>query len=117
MSETTRSTLDICIAVSENDSNITDAELRMCVASLSSINRFYEGDIQGLVEAIKSDAAPRMLKLRAEFAWATYERMFNAQKEPMDKWLGPNNIPGSPGQQQRLRWAKGVYKKATGEGL
>lgn len=41
--------------------------------------------------------------------------MFQANKKSPKEWLGPNNIPGSPEQQERLKWAKDLYKTITGE--
>jgi len=112
-----RTTLQIQIAVKEADPDITDEELRLCVEATCSIEYFYKSELEKLIEAIRSDEPPQMLKMKAEFAWGTIERMFAAQKKSPAEWLGPNNIPGSPEQRRRLAWAKKVFEKATGEKL
>lgn len=106
-----RSTLDICIAVSENEP-ATDQELRYALQAMGSINHFIKQDLRLLIEAVL-DGKPTA-KMRAEFARGTLDRMFNGQKMPVDEWLGPGNIPGSPEQQERLRVGKAIFKKATG---
>jgi hypothetical protein len=107
----------IQIAVQESDPNITDKELRLCIEAQRNIEHFYRQELIGLIEAIREGKPEKLLKMKAEFAWGTVERMFTASKKPPAEWLGPNNIPGSPEQQRRLGWAKKVYEKATGEKL
>ena len=112
-----RTTLQICIAVKEAEPDITDEELRLCIAAMSGIEHFYTQALVDLIEAIREGKPAGVLKMKAEFAWGTHERMFNAAKKPPAEWLGPGNIPGSPEQRERLAWAKRVYEKATGERL
>lgn len=112
-----RTTLQICIAVKEAEPDITDEELRLCIAAMSGIEHFYRQALVDLIEAIREGKPAELLKMKAEFAWGTHERMFNAAKKQPAEWLGPGNIPGSPEQQERLAWAKRVYEKATGQKL
>ena len=42
------------------------------------------------------------------------ESRFKSIKMPVDKYLGPGNIPGSPEQVERLRMGKAIVKKVTG---
>lgn len=112
-----RSTLEIAIAVREADENISDDELRLCIAAMSSIEHFYRSNLIDLIEMIREGKPEKLLKMKAEFAWGTVERMFNAQKKPPAEWLGNGNIPGTPEQKERLAWAKNVYERATGEKL
>jgi len=112
-----RTTLQICIAVKEAEPNITDEELRLCIAAMSGIEHFYHRSLLDLIEAVREFKSEGWVKMKAEFAWGTCERMFEAAKKPPEEWLGPGNIPGSPEQRERLAWAKRVYEKATGEKL
>lgn len=112
-----RSTLDIAIAVKEAEENIADEELRLCIAAMSSIEYFYRSALIDLIELIREEKPQPLLKMKAEFAWGTVERMFEAQKRPPADWLGNDNIPGTPEQRERLAWAKKVFEKATGEKL
>lgn len=112
-----RTTLEIQIAVKEAEPDITNEELRLCIEAQNGIEHFIRDELIKLIEAIREDKPAAFLKMKAEFAWGTVERMFKAAKIPPDKWLGPDNIPGSPVQRQRLAWAKRVYEKATGEKL
>ena len=112
-----RSILEIQIAVKEAEPDITDEELRLCIAAMSGIEHFYRKALIDLIELIREGKPEKLLKMKAEFAWGTVERMFEAQKKTPQEWLGPDNIPGSPAQRQRLAWAKKVYEKATGESL
>ena len=112
-----RTTNQIQIAVQEADPNITDEELRLCVEAQRTIDSFVSRTLLDLIQAIREGKPPAVLKMKAEFAWGTLERIFEAAKKPPAAWLGPENIPGSPEQRQRLAWAKRVYEKATGEKL
>lgn len=109
--------LDIVIAVSECDPSLTDEELRLCVASQSAIQHFYRQALIDLIQLIREGQSESLLKMKAELAWGTVDRMFSAQKKQPREWLGPNNIPGSPEQRRRLEWSKRLYKKVTGESL
>ena len=111
---TERSTLDICIAVKEAEDEISDEELRLCVAAMCGIEHFYREALINLIELIREDKPMAMLKMKAEFHWGTVEQMFEGQKKPMTEWLGPGNIPGTPEQQQRLALGKKIFKQATG---
>lgn len=112
-----RTVCQIQIAVQEADPNITDEEMRLCIESQRNIEHFYRQELLGLIEAIRQGKPEGILKMKAEFAWGTHERMFNAAKKPPAEWLGPDNIPGSAEQRKRLSWAKKVFEKATGEKL
>lgn len=105
----------IMIAVQENDPNLTNEELRLCVESLRVMLRFVEHTNSKLIEAI--DSGGKSLGLRSLFAKQERESLFQARKKSPAEWLGPNNIPGSPEQVKQLAWAKRVYEKATGETL
>lgn len=110
-----RSILGIAIAVKEAEANITDEELRMCIAAMSGIEHFYRSALIDLIEAVREGKPEPLLKMKAEFAWGTVERMFKAQKQPPASWLGPENTPGTPENRERLAWAKRVFEKATGK--
>lgn len=110
-----KTTLQIQIAVQENETNITEQELRLCIEAQRNIEHFYRQALIDLIEAIREDN--KYLKAKAEFAWGTVERMFTASKRPPAEWLGQDNVPGHPEQVKRLAWAKRVYEKATGEKL
>ena len=112
-----RTICQIQIAVQEAEPNISDDELRLCIEAQRNIEQFYRSELLGLIEAIRQGKPGHFLKMKAEFAWGTHERMFNAAKKPPEEWLGPDNIPGSAGQRKRLSWAKKVFEKATGETL
>lgn len=101
-----RTTCQIQIAVQEADPDITDEELRLCIEAQRNIEHFYRRDILDLIEAIRGDINPAILKMKAEAAWKSHERLWEAAKKPPAEWLGPNNIPGSPEQKRRLAWAK-----------
>jgi len=117
MSDGKRTTCQIQIAVQEAEPNISDEELRLCIEAQRTIEHFYMRALLDLIEAIREDLPASVLKMKGEFAWGTHERMFNAGKTPPEEWLGPDNIPGSPRQRERMDWAKRVYEKATGEKL
>lgn len=112
-----RSILQIQIAVKEAEPDISDEELRLCVESMNGIEHFYRKSLIDLIEAIREGKPQPFLKMKAEFAWQTVEHMFNAQKKTPSEWLGPDNIPGSPEQRQRLAWSKKLYEKITGDKL
>ena len=112
-----RTTNQIQIAVQEAEANITDEELRLCIEAQRNIEHFYKAELLKLIDAIREEKPIALLKMKAEFAWGTHERMFEAAKKPPAEWLGPDNIPGSPEQRKRLAWAKSVYEKATGQKL
>ena len=112
-----RTICQIQIAVQEADPNITDEELRLCIEAQRTIEHFYTQELLKLIEAIRQEKPMAILKMKAEFAWGTHERMFAAAKKPPAEWLGPDNIPGSPEQRERLAWANRVYESATGEKL
>lgn len=112
-----RSILEIQLAVKEAEPDITDEELRLCVESLGNIQHFYRSALIDLIELIRNGRPENFLRMKAEFAWGTVERMFTAQKKTPHEWLGPKNIPGSPEQRSRLEWSKKLFEKATGEKL
>lgn len=112
-----RSILEIQIAVREAEPNISEEELRLCVESLGGIEHFYRSALIDLIQLIREGKPENLLKMKAEFAWGTVERMFAAGKKTPQEWLGPGNIPGSPEQRQRLARGKKVYEKVTGEKL
>ena len=112
-----RTILQIQIAVKEAEPEITDEELRLCIESMNGIEHFYRSALIDLIELIREGKPEALLKMKAEFAWGTVERMFAAQKKTPQEWLGPGNIPGSPEQRRWLALAKRIYEKATGETL
>lgn len=106
-----RTTLDIEIAVHDAKEDVTDEELRLCVAAQAALIHFYQQALNDLIDGAEK---PALLKLKAELAKGTRERLWNARKKPPAEWLGPGNIPGSPEQQRRLAMGKAIVKKATG---
>lgn len=105
-----RNTLEIIIAVKECES-VTEEELKLALVAMSSIEYFVENELTELVEAILAD---KPIKLKAQFAKGTLERMFFAKKKSPDEWLGPDNIPGTPEQKANLALGKKIFKNATG---
>jgi hypothetical protein len=114
---TKRSIFEIQIAVQEANEDISNEELRLCIEAQRNIEHFYKKELLGLIDAIKADKPVLFLRIKAKLAEDFCKRMFDAGKKPPDEWLGPDNIPGTPAQQERLAWAKRVFKKATGETL
>ena len=117
---TERTINQIQIAVQENEANISDRELRLCVESLRNMNHFLSERLKDLVQAVRAlpdEVTHRIIKFKADSAWATMENMHLGGKRTPEHFLGPDNIPGSPEQTKRLAWAKRIYKKATGEEL
>lgn len=96
---------------------VTEEELRLCVVVMASVEHFIKGDLQKLIDAIRADKPVGFLKMKAEFAWGTIERMFAAVKKPPTEWLSTADIPGTPENAERMTWAKAVFKKATGVDL
>lgn len=105
---------EIVIAVQENEKEISEEELRLCVVALQSIVHFYRHDLIKLIEAIRDGKKEGILKLNADFAWKTIESMFNAGKTAPDKWLGEGNIPGTEENIKRRNLGKKIFKDATG---
>jgi hypothetical protein len=106
-----KTTNQIQIAVQEGDPNLSDYELRLCVEVQRNIEHFITKDLMELIEAIREDKPTSFIKMKAEFAFGTIERMFNASKKPPDEWLGPDNIPGSKGYKKRLAFGKKLIDK------
>jgi hypothetical protein len=111
-----RSTLKICIAVKE-DRPATEQELRYALEAMGSIETFITDTLRNLLQAIEDGKGMGDLRCRASLARGTLDRMFDARKKPVDEWLGPDNLPGSPTQQERLAWGKRLFKAATGQDL
>ena len=112
-----RTILDIQIAVKDGEPNITDEELRLCIVAQCSIEYFYQKALLDLIEIIREERPALFMKIKAEFAWNTYESMFEAAKKTPKQWLSPADIPGTPANKERMEWAKKVFKVATGEDL
>lgn len=112
-----KSILEIKLQVKENDPNITDEELRLCVESLDNITHFYKRALVVLIDAIRQKEAEHRLKFKAEMAWETIEQMATTLTKTPQEWLGPNNIPGTEIQQQRLKSANALYRKTIKETL
>jgi hypothetical protein len=108
-----RTTLEIIIAVKDNQP-VTEQELKLALLAMSSIEHFVQGQLDALIEAVESG---KSAKLRAALAKQMRETMFRAKKSDPEKWLGPENIPGNPKHDERLRWAKRLFKKVTGESI
>jgi len=109
-----RSTLDICIAV-QDEQPATEHELRLCVASLSAINHFLKQNLRNIIEANKDNKT--LVPLRIGFASTELANLFDAQKRPMDVWLGRRGTPGTPEHREEQAWAKRIFEKATGQKL
>lgn len=90
----------------------TEEELRLCIVVLSHVNHFLKSDLQKLVDVIRDDKPT--VKMRAEFARQTIERMFAAKKKPPIDWLSIADIPGTDENIRRMAFGKAVLKKATG---
>lgn len=97
----------IQIAVQEGKP-LTEEEMRFCIESQRIIIHYYEKALDNLVKAIREAKPTALIKLRADFAYDTSSRMFEARKMLPQDWLGPDNIPGTPEYKN---------KKATGETL
>lgn len=108
-----RSTIEIICAVKDSEP-VTEEELRLCVVVMASVDNFFKRDLKQLIDAIRADKPMGLLKMKAEFAWGTIERMFAAVKKPPTEWLSAADIPGTPENAERMAWAKAVFKKATG---
>lgn len=85
----------------------------MCIVVMASVEHFIKGDLQKLIDAIRADNPQALLKMKAEFACGTIERMFLAVKKPPTEWLSVDDIPGTPENAERMAWAKAVFKKAS----
>lgn len=108
-----RSTLDIIIAVKDSQP-VTEQELKYALLALSAMNHFAERDIDNMLDAIETGRQD-LITLRASFVNQSREtRRFKSMKLPVDKYLGPNNIPGSPEYEKRMKMNKAIFKKATG---
>lgn len=106
-----RTTVEIIIAVKECQP-VTEDELKLALLAQSGIEHFIRTALLDLIEAIREDKPT--VKMKAEFAWGTVDRTWNAGKKPPDEWLGPDNIPGSAEYAARLKFNKALFKKATG---
>lgn len=109
-----RSTLDIIIAVKECQP-VTEQELRLAVVALSAMESMDQRALRDLAEKV-IEGKPTA-KLKAQFILQETETRFKSRKMPVDEYLGPGNIPGTPENVERVRVAKAIYKKATGDDL
>lgn len=109
-----RSTLDIIIAVKECQP-VSEQELRLAVVALSAMESMDQRALRDLAECVV-EGKPSA-KLKAQFLLQETETRFKSRKMPVDQYLGPGDIPGTPENSERLRVAKAIYKKATGEVL
>lgn len=110
-----RSINEIIIAV-KNCEPATEQELRLCVASLDSIEYTTNRNLENLSSAIV-EGREFSIGLYQKEAIRWQETRFNVFKGTPDKWLGPGNTPGTPEQRQRIATAKAIFKAATGEQL
>lgn len=85
----------------------------MALMALSGINHFVEHSLRALVESVLNEHASGS-KFRAQSAQQLLTDMFAARKRDPLLWLGPRNTPGTPEHAQEQKWAKGLFKKATG---
>lgn len=112
-----RSTLDIIIAVKENQP-CTEKELRLALLALSSMEFILKKDLMDLLEALnKEEHLSDRTSLRFLFAKQALDRMWEAAKIDPEQWLGSGNIPGTPEYEDRMRMNKKIFKKATGVDL
>ena len=111
-----RSTLEIIIAVKENEA-CTNEELRLALLAEASFLYFTESNLQDLLEALDKRRDGIVTDLRISEAKRWIEDKFKAQKKDPSEWLGPANIPGNPEYEARYKMMKGIYKAATGEDL
>ncbi len=109
-----KTTLQIAIAVQECQP-LTEEEMRLAIQALSQINYFIGSELDKLIDAIEEQKSPQLVRMRVTFARDIRERMFQAAKKPPSEWLGPEYTPGTPEYKERLRIAKAIFKKATGQ--
>lgn len=108
-----RSTNELMVAVSECDA-CTDEELRCCVSALSAMLHFAKRAADDMSEGIEGGGTSIKHKVSAKLWRQNAEGRFNSIKMPVDTYLGPGNMPGSPEQAERLRIGKAIVKKVTG---
>lgn len=108
-----RSTNEIMIAVSECEP-CTDEELRFCISALGAMLHFAKIAADDMAEGIEGDGTSLKHKVCAKLWKQNAEGRFKSIKMPVDQYLGPGNIPGSPEQVERLRIGKALVKKVTG---
>ena len=111
-----RTTNEIIIAVKDCEP-VTDQELKLALVAMAGIQYFLKSDLQTLVDLSLGDAPSGRIKMRAEFAKQTIDRMFKAIKTPPDKWLGEDGIPGTEANRSRMEMGKAIFKAATGQDL
>ena len=109
-----RSTLQIIIAVKEQRP-ATEEELRLCVVALSAMQTMDHMQTRQLIEAVLDGRGSA--KFRAECMRREAEIRFKSLKMPVEEYLGPDNIPGTPENGRLVSMAKNVFKQATGEDL
>lgn len=109
-----RSLLQIIIAVKDQTS-VTEEELKLAVIALSGMETMDQRALRDLAEKI-IEGSP-IAKMKASFILRESEIRFKSKKMPVDKYLGPSNIPGTPENDKFVRMAKNIFKKATGEDL
>lgn len=106
--------LEVICAVKDCEP-VTEEELKLCVCCLSAKLHFAERERDKFVELIKENKPRQLLDFRVACVEKDREITFKSNKMPMDEYLGPGNIPGTPEQRGRMQWAKNVFKQATGE--
>lgn len=109
-----RSTLEIILAV-KGQQPATDEELRLAVVALSAMETMDQMSMRKLAEAVQ-DGKPTA-KFLAGCALREAEIRFKSMKMPVDQYLGPSNIPGTPENTANVKMAKAIFKKATGQDL
>lgn len=111
-----RSTLEIIIAVKDCE-DVTEQELKYALLAMSAMNHFAEEDLRALTDAVQV-GNPQVIKLRTGFASDGQSRRLDlSMKMPVDEYLGPGNIPGTPEYNQRMEFSKSLYKQIFGEDL
>jgi hypothetical protein len=110
-----KSILEIKLQVKENDPDITDEELRLCVESLDNIAHFYRRELIALITAIRQKETEHRLTFKAEMAWKIVKHMSEVLTKTPQEWLGPNNTPGTTKLQQRLESANAIYRKVSAQ--
>lgn len=98
-----RSTNEILIAVQECGS-CTDEELRLCIMSMGTMLYFGHLAADDLAATICDPLGNAKVEA-ATWVNGTKGR-FEAWKMPMDEYLGPSGMPGTPEHAERLALSK-----------
>ena len=108
-----RQTIEIICDV-QDCKPVTLEECKMALMAMSGIEHFMMHELRDLADAVLADKPAGALKFRATQAKKLITSMFDAKKRDPLVWLGPGNTPGTPEHAERQKFARAVFKKATG---